>query len=212
MFFYHNMLQPYHMSAFVASHSSQPSLKPNGYLELVIAPMFSGKSSEIIKTISRFESIGKKILAINHSFNNRYNSTGISTHNGMKYENCITLSNLSSISTDSKQFVEADVIIIEELQFFEDAVENITDWVDCHKKYVFAVGLSGDFNRKPFAPIANLIPLCDKLTKLDAFCKICGDGTCASFSKKIVGNSDKIVEVGADDIYVATCRKHYLEK
>lgn len=182
----------------------------NGYLELVIGPMYAGKSSEIFKTINRFESINKNIFAINHIWNTRYESTGITSHSGQKYENCTTVEKLADIDVVSNLFLSADVIIIEELQFFSDATEHIIKWCDEYGKYVLAVGLSGDFLRKPFESVANLIPHADKILKIDALCKRCSDGTCAPFSKKIIKN-DKTMEVGGTDMYEAVCRKHYLE-
>lgn len=178
-----------------------------GYLELIIGPMYAGKSTELIRIINRYKCLNKSVIVINHSFNNRYGTSGLSTHNNEKFEKCIILDKLDNIDKDLLN--NTDVIIIEELQFFDSSYEIIIDWCDNYKKTVIAAGLDGDFKRNPFGDVLKLIPHAEKITKLSALCKRCGNGTLAHFSKRIVENNDKTL-VGGNDIYEAVCRFHYL--
>lgn len=178
-----------------------------GYLELIIGPMYAGKSTELIRIINRYKCLDKSVIVINHSFNNRYGTSGLSTHNNEKFEKCIILDKLDIIDKDLLN--NTDVIIIEELQFFDSSYETIIDWCDNYKKTVIAAGLDGDFKRNPFGDVLKLIPHAEKITKLSALCKRCGNGTLAHFSKRIVENNDKTL-VGGNDIYEAVCRFHYL--
>ena len=178
-----------------------------GYLELIIGPMYAGKSTELIRIINRYKCLNKSVIVINHSFNNRYGTSGLSTHNNEKFEKCIILDKLDNIDKDLLN--NTDVIIIEELQFFDSSYETIIDWCDNYKKTVIAAGLDGDFKRNPFGDVLKLIPHAEKITKLSALCKRCGNGTLAHFSKRIVENNDKTL-VGGNDIYEAVCRFHYL--
>lgn len=180
----------------------------NGYLELIIGPMYAGKSTELIRIINRYKCLKKNIIVVNHVFNNRYGSNGLTTHNHEKIENCVILENLSEISNDVLN--KNDVIIIEELQFFKDAYENIIKWCDINNKIVIAAGLDGDFLKNPFGDVLRLIPHAEKVTKLNALCKKCGDGTLAHFTKRITSDNQTTL-VGSDDIYEAVCRKHFLE-
>jgi thymidine kinase len=180
-----------------------------GYLELIIGPMYAGKSTELMRIINRYKCLHKNIIIINHTINNRYGSTGLTTHNQEKIDNCIILDSLKELNNDI--FKQADVIIIEELQFFPDAHEMIVEWCDIYHKIVIGAGLDGDFMRNPFGDVLKLIPHSDKITKLNALCKKCGDGTLAHFTKRITNNSE-ITLVGTCDIYEAVCRKHFLEK
>ena len=50
-------------------------------------------------------------------------------------------------------YEKADVIIIEEIQFFKDAFEIINKVVDIDNKVVVAAGLVSDFNREPFGDV-----------------------------------------------------------
>jgi len=170
--------------------------------------MYAGKSTELIRRINRYKCLNKKIIIINHKLNNRYGSNGLTTHNKEFIENCIILEKLSEL--DNNILYNAEVIIIEELQFFEDSYDNIVNWCDYLGKIVIAAGLNGDCNREPFGDVLKLIPHVDKLTKLSALCKKCGDGTAANFSKKIIENTNKTL-IGSDGIYEAVCRKHFLE-
>jgi thymidine kinase len=181
-----------------------------GRIELVIGPMFAGKSGELIKTVNRYKIINKKILIVNHSINNRYGTNFISTHDKKILEDCIIVDKLSSLS-ENKSYLESEIIVIEELQFFEDAFDFIINAADNDHKTIIGVGLSGDFNREPFGDILKLIPHAEKITKLSAFCKECNDGTKAHFSKLVKSNDKNQVQVGSIEKYEAVCRKHYLE-
>lgn len=201
-----------------------------GCFELYIGCMFASKSTELIKQANRFKSIGAKVLKINHKINDRYDTTNISTHDNVILNNCISLNKLipllSNINDEkSLNINDYNVIIIEEIQFFNDAVDFIKECVDIKKKIVIAAGLDGDFNRCPFPVVSNLIPLADKLIKLTAYCGMCRDRTPGIFSKLIKAPaqapdntsediSDKTSEdniiIGSTDKYIAVCRKHYL--
>ena len=181
------------------------------FLNLIIGPMFAGKSTELIRISNNYKVINKVILPINHPINKRYGSKQITTHNNNILDECIIVDKLIDVEQKyANAFKEADVILIEELQFFKDAYEIIIKWVEEDNKTVIAAGLDGDANRKPFGDVLKLIPYANTVKKLSALCKRCGDGTPAHFSKKIKKN-DNQVEVGASDIYEAVCRKHYLQ-
>lgn len=179
-----------------------------GRIELIIGPMFAGKSTKLIKTFNKYKIINKKVLSINHSINNRYGTDNISTHDKNILENCIITDNLMSIK-NNLLYKLADVIIIEELQFFNDAFQFVVEASDFDSKVVVCAGLSGDFNRQPFGDVLRLIPYAEKITKLSALCKFCNDGTKAHFTRLIKGDTEQ-VQVGSVDKYEAVCRKHYL--
>lgn len=183
----------------------------SGRLELILGPMFASKSTELIRIANRYLSIGKKILVINHSINNRYGgSNNITTHDEVKFGNILILDNLKAIISHEK-FDESEIILIEELQFFEDKLEIIPTLVDKYNKVVIGVGLDGDYKKNSFGGICDLIPHAEEITKLNAFCSVCKDGTKAYFTKKIV-DSDEQILVGSNNEYIPVCRKHYNEK
>ena len=181
-----------------------------GSLELIIGPMYAGKSTELLRRINMYEFLDKKIMVINHQINKRYGSNNLSTHNKEYYNKCINLEKLQDFEKYNV-FNEVEIIIIEELQFFCDAYNTITKWIDNDNKKIIAAGLDGDFERKPFGDVLKLIPYSEKVTKLSALCKRCNDGTKACFSKRIIDKKDTTL-VGSNEIYEAVCIKHYLDK
>jgi thymidine kinase len=184
-----------------------------GRIELIIGCMYSGKTTEIIRQIKRYKSLNKNIIIITHTSDNRYyNSGNISTHNRENMK-AIPLSKLKDIYTEDYKeefniFNEADIVFVEEGQFFPDLYEFAIECANLYDKNIIISGLDGDFQLNPFEQIIKLIPNSEKLTKLTALCKQCGDGTEACFSKRII-KDDKRELIGSDGIYEAVCRKHY---
>ena len=76
-------------------------------------------------------------------------------------------------------------------------------------KIVIISGLDGDYQRKPFGHVLNIIPLCDSVIKLNSLCMIKKDGTPASFTKRINNNSNEQKLVGATDSYISVSREGY---
>lgn len=182
-----------------------------GSLELIIGPMYAGKSTELIKKIKIYEILEKNILIVNHSINNRYGTKGISTHDKLTFDNSINIEYLEDLEKNfNLHFQKSEIIIIEELQFFKDAFQKITEWIDKYNKKVIAAGLVSDYKKKPFGDVLSLIPHAEEVIKLNALCKRCKDGTKACFTKRIINNNNKVM-VGSDEYYEAVCRKHYLE-
>lgn len=193
---------------------------PHGYLKVVFGSMYSGKSSELRTDRSDWLSIkGIRILVVNYAHDKRYtNEDMVMTHNkeGVR---CISVENLAEI-TNGECYDEDgnvvlpedyDLILIDEGQFYTDLKDNIIHWVDILSKTVYVYGLDGDFRRQSFGQIMDLIPLCDEMVKKKANCMICNNGTEALFTWKLENNDDEAltVDIGADEKYVALCRKHY---
>ncbi len=177
------------------------------FLQIIMGPMFSGKSTELIRIIREYKFIEADILVVKHSLDcSRYSKSHLCTHDHQK-EDCLTISKLEELK-DNDDFIQADVVFIEEAQFFENLYNFVSNNLNT-KSFVIA-GLDGDFKRNPFGDILRLIPLADKVKKLNALCKFCKDGTEAPFTKRLV-ISDEQHLVGGSDSYASVCRKHYLE-
>lgn len=179
--------------------------KDNRYLEIIIGPMFSGKSTEIIKRIKLLQTINKKVLVVKPVIDNRYELNKITTHNQESVD-CIVLNNLNDINfTTIESF---DSLVIDEAQFFPDLFQVIEYLLDNFNINIIVAGLDGDFQRKPIGQILTLIPLADKCIKLNSYCSLCKDRTEAPFSFRL-DQSKEIFLVGGADKYIPVCRKHY---
>ena len=176
-------------------------------LRLILGPMFAGKSSHALVLIRRYKEIDYTILSITSALDTRYSSDEIHTHNHEVYP-ALSLRSLMPV-TSSLNYALSKVIIIEEAQFFSDLVAFVLRAVEVDKKEVIVVGLDGDAERKPFGQILELIPFCDEVTKMSAFCKMCGNGTNAIFTHRKIPSQDTIL-IGDSDQYEALCRRHYI--
>ena len=130
----------------------------------------------------------------------------LSTHDCVQIE-CISTDRLINY-LNTPLFNNSDIIVIEEGQFFDDLFEFATLSADKYNKTVIVNGLDGDFKRNMFGDVLRLIPHAEKITRLNALCCICNDGTKAYFTKRISKNND-IKLIGNEDCYKAVCRKHY---
>jgi thymidine kinase len=200
-----------------STHSNQFT----SYLELFIGPMFSGKTSKLVEIYKQCLFCNIPVAVINHSIDIRYHNNLLSTHDKIMIP-CIqtnklkdiwqydkTINNSNSIlqrMDDSLKLINADVIIINEGQFFDDLLPAVEHMLQDNKK-IYVGGLDGDFERKKFGQILDLIPLCDKVTKMTSLCGICKNGTPGIFSKRISLEKEQTV-VGSDN-YIPVCRPCY---
>jgi len=180
-------------------------------LELILGPMFAGKSSEILSRIRRAEVLGWGHFVITNSIDTRYDTSGcqVVTHDKVAVSATGVKELMSVISVEG--YNNSRLVIVEEGQFFGDLLQFVEHAVEVDKKDVVVVGLNGDSDRQPFGDILGLVPLADKITHLTALCKRCGDGTPALFSALVRGKKSGQVFVGGADCYEPMCRRHYLD-
>jgi thymidine kinase len=178
-------------------------------LEIVLGPMFSGKSSYLLSSIRRFKEIGWSIYIITSSYDKRYTAESkIVNHNQESCNADSAVEKLSDVS-NKRDYLDAKVVIIEEAQFYPDLVEFVLEAVEVYEKHIIVAGLDGDASRKPFGKLLDLIPYADSIVKLKALCKKCGDGTEALFTSKKV-HDNATVDIGGSDKYEALCRRHFI--
>ena len=181
-----------------------------GYLEIFIGSMYSGKTSKLLEMYKQYTFCNISVVVINHAEDIRYHDSMLSTHDKIMIP-CIQTSNIADIWINSNSIYyetlhNADVILINEAQFFKDLQYCVTDMLK-EKKKVYISGLDGDFERKKFGEILDLIPICDKVTKLTALCSICKDGTPGIFSLRLSKETQQML-IGSDN-YLPVCRKCY---
>ena len=178
-----------------------------GYLELAIGPMFSGKTTHLIQAYKKYTYIGKRVIVLNYSEDKRYHETMLSTHDKIMIP-CVQTTRIRDI-WNSREFVDSQVVLINEGQFFPDLYDTVLEMIDTYNKTVYICGLDGDFKRGKFGEILELIPHCDKVTKLQSLCSQCKNGKVAIFSHRLTEEDSQIL-IGSD-IYVPLCRKCYLK-
>lgn len=201
---------------------STSSLKTKGYLELIIGPMYSGKTSKLLEIYKQCTFCDISVCVINHSLDKRYHNSMLASHDKIMIP-CLNVDNLSNLwfnngeidltsfsdNTEHKFIRNAEVILINEGQFFKDLHYVVNDMLK-NNKVVYVCGLDGDFERKKFGELLDLIPLCDKVTKLTSLCSICKNGTPGIFSKRLSNETEQTV-IGCEN-YIPVCRLCYDNK
>lgn len=184
--------------------SVQTSNTSHGFLEIVIGPMFSGKTSHLINLHKQYSLANMKPFIINYEDDKRYDNVKISTHDKQMVEsnNCLVLSNI----LDENTIQNFNVFLINEAQFFPDIYDSVLKLLE-HNKIVHIVGLDGDFQRNVFGDIYKLIPHCDSIIKKKSICMKCKNGTKAIFSHRITNETATKV-IGSDN-YIPLCRSCY---
>lgn len=196
------------------------------YLELIIGPMYSSKTSRLVEVYKQCQFCNISVAVINHIIDNRYDEELLSTHDKVKIP-CIKTNVLKNVwlteeldlendiieniprIQDKLKIYRSDVILINEGQFFEDLYDVVIDMLKRGKK-IYVCGLDGDFERKKFGQILDLIPLCDKVDKLTSLCTLCKNGSRGIFSMRLSQETEQTV-VGSDN-YIPVCRKCYESK
>ena len=174
-------------------------------IEIILGCMFSGKSTELLRRCNRYKAIGKNILLINHN-NDIRTQNKIKTHNNETHDALKTTKLMSLFDNDL--FMNADVVGIDEAQFFDD-LHKFVETAERYNKIIIIAGLDGDSNRKPFGEILMCIPLCDEVIKLTAMDMLSHDGTPAIFTKRITNELEQVC-VGSNDKYLAVSRQNFL--
>ena len=173
--------------------------QPSGYLELFIGPMFSGKTSKLIELYKQYTFCNIPVLVINHSSDTRYNvTTELSSHDKITIP-CLLTDNLLNINMSP----DINIILINEGQFFKDLYQFTKNALE-QKKTIYISGLDGDFKQQKFGEILDLIPLCDKVTKLHSLCGLCKNGNPAIFSHRLTNDIEQTL-IGVDN-YIPVCR------
>lgn len=173
-------------------------------LTIVTGCMYSGKSTHIIDLVFKFENTN--MLVVKHHSDDRYDNDCIVTHDKKMVE-AINMYRLFDIF-NLQEYDEAEHILIDEAQFFDDLYDFIKVAVDIHKKQVYIAGLLSDYQRKPFDNFYKVLPLADDIIFKHGKCDDCDNQSV--FSKRIV-DCDKQVLVGSKS-YKPVCRDCYLKK
>ena len=167
--------------------------------------MFSGKSTILLTRYRRYQIAGKKCLLVKYAKDMRYSGSAemLVTHDQISYKatSCHALEEIKDLIS------EYDVICIDEIQFYEDASHYCDLWAN-EGKIVEICGLSGDYQRKPFEQISQLIPLSDDISFVTAVCKDTGKDAC--FSMRLSNEKEQEV-IGSTDKYQAVSRERYIQ-
>jgi len=181
-----------------------------GHLTLLLGCMFAQKTTELLRRVRRYKSIGYKVLVINFIGDTRYGNECIASHD-KEVEKAACVELLRSVDHLVRSG-EYNVIAIDEGQFFTDLFEHVSRWADELPVHIVVAGLDGTSERTPFGDMLRLIPHSEEVERLSAFCSECRDGTVAVYSKYFgeAKKDENGVAIGGAEAYRPVCRRHFL--
>jgi thymidine kinase len=179
----------------------------HGFIEVIVGPMFSGKSEELIRRIKRAQIAKQKVQVFKPAIDDRYSIDKVVSHNGTNI-NAISVVKASEIIEHLEE--DTDVIAIDEIQFFDHLLVDVVREIADLGKRVICAGLDMDFRGEPFGPTPDVMAIAESVDKLTAICVKCGNP--ATRTQRLINGKparydDPIILVGAYETYEARCRK-----
>ena len=179
----------------------------HGYIEMVVGPMYSGKSEELIRRLTRAKIAKQDVIVFKPSIDDRYSTADVVSHSGIALQ-AVAVNKLDTIW----DFITEDTQVagFDEVQFFEQGIVDIVIKLADMGIRVICAGLDMDFKAVPFGVIPELLARAEFVDKLQAVCVKCGDP--ATRTQRIIDGKparydDPVILVGATESYEARCRK-----
>src|ERR1700730_16359322 len=172
-----------------------------GWIEVIVGPMFSGKSEELIRRLRRAEIGKQRVQIFKPVIDQRYTKNGIVSHSGLEIASELVQSGSDILL---KVAPRTEVVGVDEAQFLGDSVVCACWKLADLRKRVIVAGLDTDFLGRPFEPIPRLLAVAEEITKLLAICMRCGNP--AVHTQRTVA-SEELIVVGAGGMYEARCRR-----
>ncbi|WP_456429627.1 thymidine kinase [Rhodocaloribacter sp.] len=174
--------------------------KKPGWIEVICGSMFSGKTEELIRRLKRARIARQKVEIFKPALDNRYAESEVVSHD----ENAIPSTPVDAAAQILLLAGGADVIGIDEAQFFDAALVEVCEQLARDGKRVIVTGLDQDYLGAPFEPIPQLMAVAEYVTKLHAICVVCGAP--ANHSQRLVRDGHRLL-LGAKESYEPRCRR-----
>ena len=175
-----------------------------GSIEVICGSMFSGKTEELIRRVKRAQIARQKITIFKPTIDIRYSHEDVVSHN----QNAITAIPVEHPRLILHMGQEADVVAIDEAQFFDDGIVEVCRKLANMGKRVIVAGLDMDYLGQPFGPMPNLLAIAEEVYKTRAICMQCG--RLATFSYRIADSNQQVL-LGEKQEYMPLCRSCYQE-
>ncbi|GJQ20953.1 MAG: thymidine kinase [Bacteroidia bacterium] len=174
--------------------------KNTGWIEVICGCMFSGKTEELIRRLRRAQIAKQEVSIFKPRIDTRYSPEHIVSHS----DQSIVSHPVDDASEILTLGLEAQVIGVDEAQFFKPNLVDVCETLAGRGKRVIVAGLDQDYRGKPFEPIPQLLAVAEYITKTLAICVVCGNP--ADRTQRKTHQHDRVV-IGAKDIYEARCRR-----
>lgn len=173
-----------------------------GWIEVICGSMFSGKTEELIRRVRRAQIAKMDTIIFKPKVDDRFSTEHVVSHN----QNQLTSKMVENSQEILKQSGKAEVVAIDEAQFFDNDILDVCKTLAKQKKRVIVAGLDTDYRGTPFGPMPELMCEADYVDKLRAICVECGNP--ATYTQRTSKDKQRVV-IGETDIYEARCRNCY---
>ena len=178
--------------------------KETGWIEVITGCMFSGKTEELIRRLRRAKIAKQNVVIFKPNIDTRYSSNSIVSHSEQSLPSIL----IKDINEVPDLVEDAQVIGIDEAQFFSNDLIDVCNKLADVGKRVIVAGLDMDYRGVPFEPMPQILSVAEYITKSLAICVVCGNP--ADRTQRKTASSERVI-VGASDLYEARCRKcHYI--
>ncbi|WZL73589.1 thymidine kinase [Clostridiaceae bacterium 35-E11] len=185
--------------------------RPNhhGWIEIIVGPMYSGKSEELIRRLKRAQIAKQNVLVFKPALDDRYSVEHVVSHSGIEL-NAILIHEAKDILHYIQE--DTEVVGIDEVQFLEEEIIEIARALADKGLRVVIAGLDMDFRGEPFGAVPQLLAIAEFVDKLSAICMVCGNPahrTQRLIDGKPANYDEPTILVGAAEKYEARCRGHH---
>ncbi|MVM39943.1 thymidine kinase [Spirosoma sp. HMF3257] len=184
------------------SRRRDPPHLRTGWIEVICGSMFSGKTEELIRRLTRARIAKLNVQIFKPALDTRYHDENIVSHSEMAIHS-------TPVQTAGQILMlagDCDVVGVDEAQFFDQDIANVCNELANQGKRVIVAGLDMDFSGKPFGCMPQLMSVAEYVTKVHAICVVCGD--IAQYSYRLVPSQERVL-LGETDSYEARCRRCY---
>ena len=183
----------------------------HGWVHVIAGCMFCGKTDEMLRLLRRFSIAGREVVLVKPRLDTRTDEVTVVSRSGAEHR-AVTVDHSAEIET---AVGAADIVAIEEGQFFDEALPEVVEALAAGGKQVIVTGLDRDFRGIPFGTMPRLLALADQVTKLTAICMVCGEP--ATRTQRLIGGQpagadSPLIVIGGmgDETYEARCRLHHV--
>jgi thymidine kinase len=183
----------------------------HGWVHVIAGCMFCGKTDEMLRLLRRFSIAGRQVALVKPRLDTRTDEITVVSRSGAEHR-AITVDQSSQIEA---AVGAADIVAIEEGQFFDEGLPEAVEALATTGKQVIVTGLDRDFRGIPFGTMPRLLALADQVTKLTAICMVCGEP--ATRTQRLIDGEpapadSPLIVIGGlgDEKYEARCRLHHV--
>jgi thymidine kinase len=180
-----------------------------GWIEVVAGPMFSGKSEELIRRVTRASIARQEVQVFKPAIDDRYDAVAVASHAGRTLH-ALAVPDVATLRAAIGETTR--VVAVDEGQFFDASLVPLAVELADRGMRVIVAGLDLDFRGEPFGPMPELLARAEVVEKLSA---ICFCGRAATRTQRLIAGEpahegDPVILVGAAESYEPRCREHHV--